>query len=320
MYYPYLRGRQNELLCLRELLENDRLSDTVTPVIEPVKCTSTFFSTVKKFIEKDRNIIVIANPQVGVFVKEYKEIIEDAKTTESDKIKKTAEEYQAILNNAKVIKAYILNSRTAKKIADAELEKKENLFLISENKGDDQFFIKYRDALVTKAALIPKDEDFKDEVESDCIILEDCYEKKKRNVDYIEEPDVFFSKNHLIYAKRGYIGFSDYSIVGKSYEESGFAPLAIAIHITYFDDRNTLWVHHFVSESNQNISDPARKFQEAMENLMVWENFDRLEQTMGLQTLINYYENEKFPGLGVIKKYSIMHHIEMIGKYLEENR
>ena len=23
MYYPYLRGRQNELLCLRELLEND---------------------------------------------------------------------------------------------------------------------------------------------------------------------------------------------------------------------------------------------------------------------------------------------------------
>lgn len=320
MYYPYLRGRQNELLCLRELLEKDKLSDKVTPVIEPVKCTSTFFSTIKKFIEKDRSVIVIVNPQVGVFVKEYKEILENAKVTDSEKIKKTAEDYQTTLHNEKVIKAYVLNARTAKKIADAEPEKKEQLFLISENKGDDQFFIEYRDALVTKAALIPKDEDFKDEVDSDCIILEDCYEKEKRNVDYIEKPDVFFSKNHLVYAKRGYVGFSDYSIVGKHYEESGFAPLAIAIHITYFDDRNALWVHHFVSESNQNISDPARKFQEAMENLTSWENYDKLEQTMGLQALIDYYENEKFPGLGVIKKYSIMHHIEMMGKYLEGNK
>lgn len=320
MYYPYLRGRQNELLCLRELLEKDNLSDTITPVIEPVKCTSTFFSTIKKFIEKERRVIVIVNPQVGTFVKEYKEILKDAETSDSDKVKSTAEEYQAILHSEKVVKAYILNSRTAKKIAETEAEKKEKLFLISENKGDDQFFIEYGDALTTKAALIPKDEDFKDEVDSDCVILEDCYEKEKRNVDYIEKPDVFFSKNHLIYTKRGYVGFSDYSVVGKNYEESGFAPLAIAIHITYFDERNVLWVHHFVSESNQNISDPARKFQEAMDNLIGWEGFEKLEQTIGLRTLINYYENGKFPGLGVIKKYSIMHHIEMMGKYLEGTR
>lgn len=43
MYYPYFRGRQNELLCLRELLDANRLSDHITPVLEPVKFSSTFF-------------------------------------------------------------------------------------------------------------------------------------------------------------------------------------------------------------------------------------------------------------------------------------
>lgn len=51
-----------------------------------------------------------------------------------------------------------------------------------------------------EASFIPKDEDFKDEVVGNAIILEDCYQKAKRNADYIDEPDVFFSKNHLVYA------------------------------------------------------------------------------------------------------------------------
>jgi len=29
MYFPYLRGRQSELLAIRALLENDRLSEQV---------------------------------------------------------------------------------------------------------------------------------------------------------------------------------------------------------------------------------------------------------------------------------------------------
>ena len=47
-------------------------------------------------------------------------------------------------------------------------------------------------------------------------------------------------------------------MVGNEFEESGFAPLAIAIHIMYFGNREELRVHHFVSESNESISDPAR--------------------------------------------------------------
>ena len=59
MYFPYLRGRQNELLCLQELLNTGKLSSKVIPIIEPVKFSSTFFSTLMKFIEMNREIIVI---------------------------------------------------------------------------------------------------------------------------------------------------------------------------------------------------------------------------------------------------------------------
>ena len=74
MYFPYLRGRQNELLCLRELLEADRLYSSIIPIIEPVRCSSTFFTTIKKFTEADRKIIIIMNPKVGKFGSDYEEM------------------------------------------------------------------------------------------------------------------------------------------------------------------------------------------------------------------------------------------------------
>lgn len=37
MYLPYLRGRQNELLALKELVNNDLIGDKIIPIIEPIK-------------------------------------------------------------------------------------------------------------------------------------------------------------------------------------------------------------------------------------------------------------------------------------------
>ncbi len=45
---------------------------------------------------------------------------------------------------------------------------------------------------------------------------------------------------------------------------------------------------------------------------------ERVKYTKGLMGLINYYENGRFPGLGVIKKFSLMHHVELMGRFLED--
>ena len=41
MYFPYLKGRQYELLAIRELLSKNLLSKKIIPIIEPVKVSST---------------------------------------------------------------------------------------------------------------------------------------------------------------------------------------------------------------------------------------------------------------------------------------
>ena len=320
MYYPYLRGRQNELLCLRELLNAGKLSMKVVPIIEPVKFSSTFFSTLTKFIEMDHTVIVIRNPKVGSFIKELRDmknnIYKQNDENKKKKMQETLDKYKSVWNNPSILKAYMVDNDIISKILRKEIVAKDTV-MINLKKGNYHFYEEYGDKITGKYTVVPKGADFEDIIENEMIMIEDGYKKAKRNIDYIQNPDESFSRNHIVYKKRGFVGFSDFSIVGNEYEESGFAPLALAIHIMYFGDKEELRVHHFVSESNESISDPARKFEEAMNSLIEWERFDDLPQTIGLKSLIECYDIGKFPGLGVIKKYSLMHHIEMMGKYLE---
>lgn len=320
MYFPYLRGRQNELLCLRELLDVGKLSSKIIPIIEPVKFSSTLFSTLTKFIEMGHQVIVIRNPEVGSFRKEsgdmIKNIEKESDEKKKEKIRKTLEGYKEVWNNPQIQKAYLVDDDVISMVREKKLDAKD-VVMINIKKGNYRYYEEYGEEIIGKYTVVPKGGDFEDIIEDDIIILEDSYRKAKRNIDYIENPDELFSRNHIVYKKRGFVGFSDFSMVGNDFDESGFAPLAIAIHIMYFGNRDELKIHHFVSESNESISDPARKFEEAMNKLVNWENFDIIPKTIGLDNLIECYNIGKFPGLGVIRKYSLMHHIQMMGEYLE---
>lgn len=320
MYFPYLRGRQNELLCLRELLDAGKFSSKVIPIIEPVKFSSTLFSTLIKFIEMGHQVIVIRNPEVGSFRKEsgdmIKNIEKESDEKKKEKIRKTLEGYKEVWNNPQIQKAYLVDDDVISMVREKKIDAKD-VVMINIKKDNYRYYEEYGEEIIGKYTVVPKGGDFEDIIEDDIIILEDSYRKAKRNIDYIENPDELFSRNHIVYKKRGFVGFSDFSMVGNDFDESGFAPLAIAIHIMYFGNRDELKIHHFVSESNESISDPARKFEEAMNKLVNWENFDIIPKTIGLDNLIECYNIGKFPGLGVIKKYSLMHHIQMMGEYLE---
>ena len=320
MYFPYLRGRQNELLCIRELLDSNNLSSKIIPIIEPIHFNATFFLTLSKFIEAKRNVILIRNPRVGSFYKECNELQKKIEGEEDSKKKeqlvKTLDTYTQMLKNEYIIDGFLNDQNVVDQILINEIDVSK-IALINCNKGQYKFYEEHGTKLEAQYTFIPKDDDFKEEVQGNVVILEDCYNKAKRNVDYIDIPDEFFSRNHIIYKKREYIGFADYSIVGNEYEESGFAPLAVAIHILYYGNKQELRIHHFVSESNENISDPARKFEEAMRKVVSWEHLNMIPVTVGFARLVECYENGKFPGLGVVKRYSLMHHLQMMSEYLE---
>ena len=64
MYFPILRGRQFELLALRECVSKNILSNQIIPIVEPVKVSSTYTKTVDSFIKAEKLIAIIRN-QIG---------------------------------------------------------------------------------------------------------------------------------------------------------------------------------------------------------------------------------------------------------------
>jgi len=67
MYFPYFRGRQYEMLALKELASEGLLGGSVIPVVEPIKLMSTFDTTLKVYSDKRCQIALIFNPAVGDF-------------------------------------------------------------------------------------------------------------------------------------------------------------------------------------------------------------------------------------------------------------
>lgn len=306
MYFPYLRGRQFELIALRELVEKGVLSSRITPIIEPVKLSSTLVKTIEVYGENSKQLAIITNPKVGSFSSDAKE----------EKNQKLKESFSASLKeNNNILYMYLL--RTTSKPEKFIAKYADNMGTICNDKDAIPVYETFFSETDVKFNLILDESGFRRKVRKNRVLLADKFNKQERNNDYIEIDDEPFSEDHLYYLEDGYVGFSDYSVVGEAYNETGFAPYAVAIHIVYFDADESLRVKHFVSDSNDDISDPAGKFQEALVKLVEWNGEKKLD-TVAMEAFEDLYRREAYPGLGTVKKLSIMHHLELIGRYLDK--
>lgn len=309
MYFPYLRAKQFELIALRELVEYGLIGTRVLPIIEPVKFSSTLIKTIEQFSIEKKYIGVVRNPQVGNFLNEIGNVNND----------KSVEKLIELLKFQTVLSSHITNENSVFQLMQL-LEQginKNDIILIHNNRD---YLSQYADTFDDTAArynLIPDESVYRRTVRHNRILFNDKFAKKTRNTDYTEDEDEFFSDDHLYYEEDGYKGFSDYSIIGSDYNETGFAPYAVAIHIVYFDKKNNLRIRHFVSDSNKDTKDPAGKFGEALVKLVEWNKTQNLN-TYGIRQLISHFDKGTYPGLGTVKKLSLMHHIELMSKFLDE--
>lgn len=306
MYFPYLRGRQFELIALRELAEKGVLSSRITPIIEPVKLSSTLVKTIETYGTNDIQLAIITNPKVGSFSS-------DAKEEKNQKLKENLSVILKRENNIIFMNLLRPNLKPEKFIGRYA----DNMGTICDDKDAIYVYEAYFAETHVKYNLIPDESGFRRKIRKNRVLLADKFNKLDRNNDYIEVDDEPFSEDHLYYQEDGYVGFSDYSVVGKEYNETGFAPYAVAIHIVYFDKDDSLRIKHFVSDSNDDISDPAGKFQEALAKLVAWNEEKQLD-TVAMKEFEDLYHREAYPGLGTVKKLSIMHHLELIGRYLDK--
>jgi hypothetical protein len=303
MYFPFLRGRQFELIAIRELLEKELIHEKVIPIIEPIKLSSTLTKTLSLFIEKNKEIALIHNPKVGNFHEELKR---------EDSIKNA---YNSHILEDCIIKAHIVNVKTEteiKTMAELGFNKNDMITIVFERDNLEYYNSEFGN-IITRFNLIPDDRTFKRVVRDNKVLIDDKFNKQIRNAAYMDKDD-FFSDDHLFFGDEGYKGFSDFSVVGSDYSESGFAPYAVAIHIVYFDNDRNLRIIHFVSESNDDIQDPGGKFYEAVSKLYEWQIGKNIN-TFAMREFIEHYYKGTYPGLGTAKKLSIMHHLELISQY-----
>ena len=71
-------------------------------------------------------------------------------------------------------------------------------------------------------------------------------------------------------------------------------------------------MHHFVSDSNADPLDVGGKFKEALDKMIAWVDENDNPETEAVRMFKALNESGRYPGLGTVKKLSIMNHIELV--------
>ena len=74
VYYPYLRGKQYELLALRELAEEGLINNKIVPIVEPIKLSPIMLSLIDIYTKAGKTIGLIQNSEYGTFYKDLENI------------------------------------------------------------------------------------------------------------------------------------------------------------------------------------------------------------------------------------------------------
>lgn len=310
MYFPYLRGKQFELIALRELIDllNEN-RDKVSPVIEPIKDTATLSKTLNLFKANDINFTLIINPQVGNLFNSVNEVLG---IIENELAGYSNFQYGIILDgrtNLEEILANVVQSET--KAQGFSIIHNTVISNIEEVKTECTKALPIINNIINFDRTNSNRRYYRNFGSNTRISLADYFESQPRNADYSNFEETQFSEEYRYYEEEGYKGFGDFLTIGDNYSESGFMPYAVAIHISYVLNKRDIRVRHFVSDSNGDTSDVGGKFAEANAKLAEWCT-DKNIHTKGIDELIKLHISGHFPGLGSVKKLSIMNHIELI--------
>lgn len=312
MYYPYFRGKQYDLLTIRDTAKIMAEMGFV-PILEPVKeALSGLIRSVEAVAAAGGAIILIVNPANGHHV------------GNADPIRELcAGEFSKHPN---VSPAYILSSTSS--LYDVsifcESYKGKRLTLIHNGFPNAKALAEHlggmnheiRHVFIEDRCGILYTKHFKG---AERILIRDGFEKRANR----EHPEIeVFSDLHATYEERGMNGFGDFLIVGDEFSTSGGPAYAVAIHLTCIDHDNddVMLVHHFKSDRFDTPTDPAGKFAEALVKLVheMERPSTKIDMTPAVSEFLTLHLSGHFPGLGYVKKLSMNHHIQTMANYFKK--
>jgi len=312
MYYPYFRGKQNELIVVRE---NAELIAQVgfVPIIEPVKES---LSGLKRALDAVSNVgghaVLIVNPHHG----DHTDDSEEIELLFSNELNNHQNIAVGIILTDKITVEMVIAIRkkhTEKSITLIHAGFTEAKALVD---GFGKAVNDMRHVFLEEHCGKLYRKHFKNDQR---ILIRDGF-KKRKNRDH--PPMESFSDLHATFMEEGMNGFGDFLIVGNEFSESGGPAYAVAIHLTFIDSTkdDEMYIHHFKSIRQDTPTDPAGKFAEALDKLVeeVSRPNTNILHTKAVAEFLDLHNRKHFPGLGYVKKLSMQHHIETLADYFEK--
>ena len=303
-----MRARQFELISLRELVLEKALSKVI-PILEPVKETFNNLNLAHKvFQENDFYSYLIVNPLCG------------EKSGDTDHYLDYLEELDAL----KFKHAFHFNDNLKYIEESIERFNIQDCMLICLDKFSDEeaFRSLCQNPVVTHIVLLEPHKNrtldrFIKSLNKFYIRLDDVFEKQTKNADFLDITAHKFTEEHLYFLEDNYQGFSDYTVLSSEFIDGGSTPRAVVIHLTYLNEdfENQIWIRHFTSVSNDSIANVQGKFAEAAQKAIEFCNALPLNNS-AVDELRKYYEESRYPGLGVVKKVSMKNHLLIVNNFL----
>lgn len=317
MYFPFLRGKQFELLAIKEMAHELGRLGNFHPVIEPVKDirgNGGFARGLQALASAGVPSTVIINPQVGELARldsNPDAVIRDLRplldADRSLRLGLVLSSERQVSEAVAALRRWNVHRLVDLIYTDAVLPI-ESMMEIQSNLDIGLHFLDGKESVRRYRKVFPNPQS---------VLLRDRFPRKPRNQDYVDVRESIFSEDHLFFKDDGYVGFGDYQTVGTYYADGGSLPRTVAIHLTYLDGYdNAVYIRHFCSDSNDSTADTAGKFSEAVGKLLGFTD-ERGIQNPSIDAFRKYHFSGNFPGLGMLKKLSIQNHLYVMARALE---
>ena len=260
MYHPYFRGKQYELITIREMA-SVMAAAGFQPIIEPVRDDlSGLHKALGAVVDKHGRAIVIVNPRHGELSGAGEPLTQLLKEEFSQLTISAGILLREGMSTPEVLECYDFHKDHTPVFIHAGFAEAKSLAQKLGKAGNEQHHV-FDEARCGKLYQ-------RHFAGAHRVLLRDGFVRKQRNADYLFiEP---FSDLHATYEDEGMAGFGDFLIVGDDFIEGGGPAYAVAIHLTFInaDQDDTMQVYHFISETRDNPLDPAGKFAEALEKMI----------------------------------------------------
>lgn len=328
LYYPVLRGKRFELLALRELAPDFAAWGSIIPIVEPVRSAALeteFARAIQAMAQHDARLIVVLNPTVGQLrdrsgIGQIVALL-DGLASESEEVRRTLGVGLAIGATTELREA-LTGLRAARFLRELPMViwawEAIDIEALGLDVGDRDVEVVVAPArrMISRVARrvggSPRQ-----------VIFADPFPQLSSNANYVERGESIFTEEHLYLGQENLDGFSDLGTIGFRFTESGGAPRVVVIHWTYLkrvgqgDAGSPIYLRHFWSDPND-LSDIASRYGVASARLISYLDEAGIVDNPGTEAIRDYANRRAFPGLGMLKKMSILNHIHVVHNALHD--